>query len=118
MGFVTPKWQARLSNEEGPWCSKLARVMVVGINKCIYTEYVPTRFSMSGLPSLMLEYRGSCLVLALNPGSIFLVAATTSSIESFCVVVNVCAPGIGEEQHRRSLAILRTCFAAENRRGE
>ena len=38
----------------------------------------------------MLEYRGSCFVLALKPGSIFFVASTTSSIESFCVVVNVC----------------------------
>lgn len=50
----------------------------------------PTEFSVSGLPSFMLEYRGSCFVLALKPGSIFFVASTTSSIESFCVVVNVC----------------------------
>lgn len=76
----------------------------MGIRKLFCAEYVLTKFSTSGLPSLMLEYRGSCLVLALNPGSIFFVAATTSSIESFCVVVSVCAPVIDQEKHRRSLA--------------
>lgn len=40
-------------------------------------------------PRTIEEYRGSCLVLALNPGSILLVASTTSSIESCCVVVSV-----------------------------